>query len=200
MLRQLICIYGPKGSGKTTLAEQIAEEVPETRLVDTYTDRAERCSGETGHTFISPEEFTDLSDRGVIDLEGKALGENYRIGVSTDDLQSRIDEGVIPLLATRVPELIAGVNRRYPVANMRIDGATERNFEQLEGRESANHERLRLEQNMLLTLPDIQRPVISYQLGAPEELVSAGVLHLLALCTERAPAYLSGCLRVPYQS
>lgn len=51
-------IVGPSGSGKTTVVEALAKEGYKT--VESYTDRPRRYEGETGHIFLSKEEFDNL--------------------------------------------------------------------------------------------------------------------------------------------
>ena len=52
----IICIVGESGSGKTTIAEYIEREHG-IKMMESYTDRPMRYPGETGHTFVTKEEF-----------------------------------------------------------------------------------------------------------------------------------------------
>ncbi len=59
MLKNFYCIVGPSGCGKTTVSELLRDQF-NLKLVDSYTTRAPRFEGETGHIFISTEEFKQL--------------------------------------------------------------------------------------------------------------------------------------------
>lgn len=59
--RPLICLIGESGSGKTTLAETL-QKTYNLVSVQSYTTRPKRHENETGHTFISEEEFDKLTD------------------------------------------------------------------------------------------------------------------------------------------
>lgn len=95
-----ILIVGESGSGKTTLCNALAQYGLKT--LQSYTTRKPRFQGETGHIFISKEQYDNLPDKVastyfdgnyycatskqvescdlyVIDLEGiKTLKENYK--------------------------------------------------------------------------------------------------------------------------
>jgi guanylate kinase len=60
-LKPLICLVGKSASGKTTVAN-ILEEGHEYKQLQSYTTRPPRYENETGHTFISDEEFDQLKD------------------------------------------------------------------------------------------------------------------------------------------
>lgn len=62
-MKNIYCIVGPSGCGKTTLVEALEKKYG-FKVVESYTTRPPRYEGETGHIFVSPEEF-------------KALGEMY---------------------------------------------------------------------------------------------------------------------------
>lgn len=61
----IICIVGESGSGKTTIAEYIEREHG-IKMMESYTDRPMRYSGETGHTFVTKEEFDSFSHDDMI--------------------------------------------------------------------------------------------------------------------------------------
>lgn len=75
----LICIIGPSGSGKTTLVETLQKYFG-FKSVESYTTRKPRYIGETGHTFISDEEFDAL------DTITNTVFDNHKYGVTTDML------------------------------------------------------------------------------------------------------------------
>lgn len=57
----LYCIVGPSGVGKTTLANELSQSL-HMRQVPSYTTRAPRYDGETGHIFVTPDEFHKLGE------------------------------------------------------------------------------------------------------------------------------------------
>jgi guanylate kinase len=61
MNRPLFLFVGKSASGKTTVANML-EEKYFFNQVQSYTTRAPRYDGETGHTFITEEEFNALED------------------------------------------------------------------------------------------------------------------------------------------
>lgn len=61
----IICIVGKSGSGKTMVAEHI-EAKHGIFMIQSWTDRAKRTETENGHTFISKEEFDNLSQDDMI--------------------------------------------------------------------------------------------------------------------------------------
>ena len=55
--KDIICLLvGPSGSGKTTIANKLSEEKG-WKVLQSYTTRPKRYSNETGHIFVSEEEF-----------------------------------------------------------------------------------------------------------------------------------------------
>ena len=58
-MKNLYCIVGRSGTGKTTLAEEL-ERLYGYKSIESYTTRPQRFEGETGHIFVSPEEFRAL--------------------------------------------------------------------------------------------------------------------------------------------
>lgn len=100
MKRKLLCVVGVSGSGKTTITEKLCHEYG-LKEVESMTTRAPRYPGETGHTFVSKEEFDkhemvaytlfdgneygvptsmlDEADLYVIDIDGvKMLRQKYQ--------------------------------------------------------------------------------------------------------------------------
>lgn len=61
MAKPLFLFVGPSGSGKTTVANMIEEQYGYVQ-VQSYTTRPKRYEGETGHIFISKEEFDKLEN------------------------------------------------------------------------------------------------------------------------------------------
>ena len=60
-MNNIFLIVGCSGSGKTTITEQLAMKYG-LKSIQSYTTRPPRYDGETGHTFISIEEFDKLTD------------------------------------------------------------------------------------------------------------------------------------------
>lgn len=63
----LFCIVGRSGTGKTTLAENL-ETRTAMRQVYSYTTRPQRYEGETGHTFITEEEYQRMDPETIAAL------------------------------------------------------------------------------------------------------------------------------------
>lgn len=61
MLKNLYCIVGRSGSGKTTIVEELQRRYGYIPLAS-YTDRPKRSENETGHVFVTPEEFDALGE------------------------------------------------------------------------------------------------------------------------------------------
>ena len=59
MLKNLYCIVGKSGSGKSTITEELQRRYGYVPL-SSYTDRPKRFENETGHVFVTPEEFHQL--------------------------------------------------------------------------------------------------------------------------------------------
>ena len=57
----IFLIVGCSGSGKTTITEQLEQKYG-LKSIQSYTTRKPRYDGETGHTFVSDEEFDKLTD------------------------------------------------------------------------------------------------------------------------------------------
>lgn len=60
-MRHIFLIIGCSGSGKTAITEKL-EEMYHLKPIQSYTTRPPRYDGETGHTFVSNEEFDELTD------------------------------------------------------------------------------------------------------------------------------------------
>lgn len=60
-MNNIYCIVGPSGSGKTTIAEALEREYG-WKTISSYTTRPPRYEGETGHIFVSEEEFQALGE------------------------------------------------------------------------------------------------------------------------------------------
>ena len=57
----IFLIVGCSGSGKTTITEQLEQKYG-LKSIQSYTTRKPRYDGETGHIFVSDEEFNELTD------------------------------------------------------------------------------------------------------------------------------------------
>jgi len=60
-MKNIYCIVGPSGSGKTTLVEALKKEYGY-KVIESYTTRPSRFEDETGHIFVSSDEFKKLND------------------------------------------------------------------------------------------------------------------------------------------
>ena len=60
-MNNIFLIVGCSGSGKTTITEQLEQKYG-LKSIQSYTTRKPRYDGETGHIFISDEEFDKLTD------------------------------------------------------------------------------------------------------------------------------------------
>lgn len=61
MSNTIFLIVAPSGAGKTTVTE-LLESKYGLKSIQSYTTRPPRFKGETGHTFVSDEEFDKLTD------------------------------------------------------------------------------------------------------------------------------------------
>ena len=61
MSKYIFLIVGCSGSGKTTITEQLEQRYG-LKSIQSYTTRQPRYDGETGHIFVSNEEFDKLTD------------------------------------------------------------------------------------------------------------------------------------------
>lgn len=61
-MKNIYLIVGCSGSGKTTITEQL-EQKYKLKSIQSYTTRPPRYDGETGHIFVSNEEFDELTDK-----------------------------------------------------------------------------------------------------------------------------------------
>ena len=61
MNKPLFLFVGPSGSGKTAVAEYL-ESTQGYKSVQSYTTRSPRYENETGHIFVSNDEFDKLQD------------------------------------------------------------------------------------------------------------------------------------------
>lgn len=60
-MTNIYLIVAPSGAGKTAITERLEEKYG-LKSIQSYTTRPPRYEGETGHTFISDEEFDRLTD------------------------------------------------------------------------------------------------------------------------------------------
>ena len=60
-MKNIYLIVGCSGSGKTAITEKL-KELYNLKSIQSYTTRPPRYDGETGHTFISNDEFDKLTD------------------------------------------------------------------------------------------------------------------------------------------
>ena len=82
--RNVVCIFGPKGSGKDTFSHYIASEVRDTTEYPLFTSRAPR-EHEEGKKFLSEEEFLARVESGNIDMYGTA-SDGYYVGADSGEI------------------------------------------------------------------------------------------------------------------
>lgn len=80
-MKKLYCFVGPSGTGKSTLVKNIKNELDFMNSVESYTTRPKRSEDETGHTFITEDEFDELSE-----LVAYTEFAGYRYGVTAEQL------------------------------------------------------------------------------------------------------------------
>lgn len=74
----LFLFVGKSASGKTTIAN-LLEEKYECKQVQSYTTRSPRYEGETGHIFVSKEEFDNLGELAAYTLyNGNEYGTTFK--------------------------------------------------------------------------------------------------------------------------
>ena len=67
MLKNIFCIVGPSGVGKTTLVNELIRLRPELTSIESYTDREPRYPGEKGHIFVDKPTFTQIMlEKGMV--------------------------------------------------------------------------------------------------------------------------------------
>lgn len=80
-MKNIFLIVGPSGSGKSSVSEAVANNLG-LKLVNSYTDRPRRSENETGHIFLSKEEFDKLGNFcAYTEFNG------YRYGVTKDIIE-----------------------------------------------------------------------------------------------------------------
>lgn len=62
MAKNLYCIIGESGTGKSTIAENVAKSL-ELKILKSYTTREKRTENDNDHTFITEEEYEALPDK-----------------------------------------------------------------------------------------------------------------------------------------
>jgi guanylate kinase len=89
----LFIVSAPSGTGKTTLAERLAQDVPNLRLSRSYTSRAARNGEQDGvdYNFISRGRFEAMIEEGAF-LEWADVFGNY-YGTCADDTEAALARG-----------------------------------------------------------------------------------------------------------
>lgn len=82
MNNNIYLIIGRSGSGKTSIVEYIQNNFKERTSIESYTTRPPRYEGETGHIFVSDEEFDKLTD-----LVGYTEFNGYRYAATAQQVE-----------------------------------------------------------------------------------------------------------------
>jgi len=72
-MKNIYCIAGPSGSGKTTIAEELKKRYG-MKVLESYTTRAPRYEGETGHIFVTSEKFHEMEMCAYTVFDGNEYG------------------------------------------------------------------------------------------------------------------------------
>lgn len=84
-MHNIYCFVGPSGSGKSAIVDSLSTEYGLV-TVYSYTERPRRTAFETGHIFVSPEDFDMLED-----LVAYTIYNGYRYGVPSPMVDERRD-------------------------------------------------------------------------------------------------------------
>lgn len=74
-MKQIICLIGESGSGKSEIANMLKEKAGYD-IVQSYTTRKPRHEGETGHIFITREDFLNMNSDNILAMKN-IYGELY---------------------------------------------------------------------------------------------------------------------------
>jgi guanylate kinase len=171
--RPVFVITGTSGEGKSTLARDLLERVPELELAISATTRPRRPGEEDGrdYYFVSEEEFGRRLEAGAF-LEWVELpwGEGYRSGTLWSELDRIASEGHSPLLEIETGGALA-VRDRVPAAVTIFVTAPSK--EELERRlrsratesEGEIEERLDVAQSQLALESEFQHTIVNDDLG-----------------------------------
>jgi guanylate kinase len=171
--RPVFVITGTSGEGKSTLARDLLERVPELELAISATTRPRRPGEKDGrdYYFVSEEEFGRRLEAGAF-LESVELpwGEGYRSGTLWSELDRIASEGHSPLLEIETGGALA-VRDRVPAAVTIFVTAPSK--EELERRlrsratesEGEIEERLDVAQSQLALESEFQHTIVNDDLG-----------------------------------
>ena len=126
-MKNIYLIVAPSGTGKTTLVEKLARDHGFMQ-VESYTTRQPRYPGETGHIFVTDEEFDQLGEVfGYGEFDGARYGVTEAI-INSHDLYCIEPAGVRDLLkrykgpkGVKVIGLTASYDERYARMKKRGD-------------------------------------------------------------------------------
>ena len=82
MTKNIYLFVAQSGCGKTTITESL-ENNHDLKSIQSYTTRPQRCNGETGHIFVSDEEFDKLEN-----LVAYTLFNNYRYATTAEQVDT----------------------------------------------------------------------------------------------------------------
>lgn len=90
-----IILTGPKGAGKTEIANQLVANSG-FQIVQAITTRKSRSSGDDDYDFMNDEEFNQYQKNGELFVYDEYLGNKY--GIKTESLKTVIENNKIPIL------------------------------------------------------------------------------------------------------
>lgn len=82
MNKEIFLIVGESGSGKTTITEKLEEKYG-LKSIQSYCTRLPRYNGETGHIFVTDEEFDKLTD-----MVAYTKFNNYRYCATSEQVET----------------------------------------------------------------------------------------------------------------